>query len=256
MQPRVIRIPQAALMAKPDSLLSSVVRETWKTSQASGEGNNGKGLSAENPIPTEPLRVESSQEMWTHLLADMFREAYLWFLHHRIHDGGNEQDATSEKHTKIQLPVDRVELVDALMVIHYYGVQPDDVSSQISYQGVANTVIFRAKLFLKENADMQKAVKYVNEYLHSHPPHLTTYFIFADRDTNMDYVNQQDHAGLKRRREYVSVGGDGTDCEDHFEWSQGRFFQEILLPELENELGMEARFLDGYDAFLHDDYYR
>lgn len=48
MPPQVVRIPQAILMAKSDSLLSSVVRETWKTSQVSGDDNSGKGLSAES----------------------------------------------------------------------------------------------------------------------------------------------------------------------------------------------------------------
>jgi hypothetical protein len=236
----LVAIPVEALESKPDSLLTALVNDSWKQSEAAGSNR-------ENPIITKPL--ESLLE-WTPSLAEMIRDAYAWFHLRKQKKSECEDMEPKENDEKIELPRDGVELKDALVVLEYYGLTPDDPLLHISLEEADYMVRLRAKLLFKEIPNLLKAVQFIQDYLEKDPRRVTL-FLFAQSHHDMDYINKHNN-GYQTNR-FVRVG-EGDDCDMNFEWVQSEFLRRCFQSTLE-DVGLSASFLTGARAVLADCYH-
>ena len=98
-----VAVPRKALEAVPESLLTKLADNIWN------RGNPELGRSAMLPIETHPLLAECKDE-WSPALAAMIVNAYLFAAKKR----------PNENKEPLKLPPG-VDLVDALVVLDYYG---------------------------------------------------------------------------------------------------------------------------------------
>jgi hypothetical protein len=222
-----ICIPKSHLEAKQDTFLSQIAGERWNSDATVGRDE------------TSPIVVSLSEcsEEWSAPLAQMITDSY--------------QQHFDQRPTPLKLPSGGVQLIDALVVMQYFGLQVDNPETDISLEEADDGVIIRAKLFLKELEYVDQAKAFIVEYLKAYPQ-VETYFLFTRSEYNMDCINGISHGEQPmpmNRVKFVRVG-DNEQCNLLYDWVRNSILRQRLISLLEDQVGLEANFLTGEEGFM------
>jgi hypothetical protein len=212
---QVVGIPRVALDAVPDSLLSTLKETRWNTEEEE-QGKESK------PIPVKIYEAPCAQS-WNRNMADWIRDVY-----ERRLNG---------------LPIDlleHTELEDALIVLDYLGLAPDNYRD-ITFEHSSRIVQIRAGIFLRHMDEIETAKDFVLDNLVSAPCR-KKFFVFAGSEHRFCDVLEKNCKGPTP----VARLGEGPDSDRNLEWVANESMRMRFLAGLKGE-GLEATLLSGFE---------